>query len=110
MLPGERGGGEGGRGTKEEEGAVTSQLTISRRVVRCRRHLLHQAGAQVLEPVLELDALCHSDAILGDLGRAVGLLDHHLPALRGEQAKGGGREYERGRMHIAVKDTARGTV
>jgi len=44
-------------------------------------HLPHELRAEVHLPVLELDALGDSHAVLGDLGCAVGLLDRHVPAL-----------------------------
>jgi hypothetical protein len=44
-------------------------------VVRLRRHLLGELGAHVLEGVFELDLPGDGDAVLGDAGRAVLLLD-----------------------------------
>mmetsp|Transcript_71416 Transcript_71416/g.170605 ORF Transcript_71416/g.170605 Transcript_71416/m.170605 type:complete len:258 (+) Transcript_71416:1042-1815(+) len=58
---------------------------IPRQVVRLGRHLLYQGGAHVHELVLEFDGPRHSDAILGDLGRAEALLDDHVPALGAER-------------------------
>ena len=42
--------------------------TVSCDVIRGRGDLLDQVGTDVLEWVLELNALCNSDTILGDLG------------------------------------------
>ena len=49
-----------------------------------RRDLLHHLGAHVLELVLELDLLGDRDAVLGDVGRAEGLLEDDVAA-RGAQ-------------------------
>jgi hypothetical protein len=66
--------------------------TVAGDVVGRGRHLLDQARAHVLKPVLELDCLGHGHAVLGDLGAAVGLLDHHVAALAGDGVRrwGGG--------------------
>ena len=66
------GAGQHGRGG----GAIT------RVVVSVVRDILDEPRADVLVLVLELDGLGDGDAILGDLGAAVRLLDEHGPALR----------------------------
>jgi hypothetical protein len=57
------------------------ERTISRDVIGGRRHLLHEAGTNVLEAVLEFNALCDRHAVLRDLRGAIGLLDHNVAAL-----------------------------
>ena len=57
-------------------------LTISCNIVGRRSHLLDQAGAYVLHPVCQLDALGYCDTILGDLWAPVGLLYDDIPTLR----------------------------
>ena len=64
--PGEHGGGGG---------------AVARHVVGRGCNLLHQAGAQVHEPVGELDVLGDGDAVFRDLRRAEALLDDHVAAL-----------------------------
>ena len=49
----------------------------------------HEAGAEVLELVLELDGLGDGDTVLGDLGTAVGLLNDDIAAL-GTEGDGDG--------------------
>ena len=66
-------GEHGGRG-----GAVSGD------VARLGRDLADHLGAHVLELVGKLDLLGDGDAVLGDAGCAVGLLQHHVPALRAE--------------------------
>lgn len=51
-------------------------------------HVLHQLGADVLVLVLQVDALGHRHAVLGDLGAAPALLDDDVATLGG----GGGGE------------------
>jgi hypothetical protein len=41
----------------------------------------HHLGAHVLVGIVELDLLGDGDAVLGDLGGAELLVDHHVPAL-----------------------------
>ena len=48
-------------------------------------HLAHELRADVLVLVCKLDGLGHRHAILGDLGRAEGLFDHHIAALRSQR-------------------------
>ena len=47
--------------------------------------LAHHLGAHVLELVRELDLLGDGDAVLGDAGRAEGLLEHDVAALGAER-------------------------
>jgi len=54
---------------------------IAGQVVGLAGNLAHKLGAEVLELVLEVDAAGHSDTILGDLGRAVGLLNDDVTSL-----------------------------
>src|SRR5829696_9081024 len=51
-------------------------------VARLRGDLAHHLGAHVLELVLELDFLRDRHPVLGHPGRAEGLLDHDVAALR----------------------------
>ena len=67
--------------------------------------LLDHLGAHVLEPVLELDLLGHGDAVLGDGGGAVGLLQHHVAALGAQgHLDGVGQDID------AVQDAGTGVI
>ena len=50
-------------------------------VTGLRGHLAHHLGAHVLELVFEFDLLGDGDAVLGDAGRAVGLVENDVAAL-----------------------------
>ena len=54
-------------------------------VGRFRRDLAHHLRAHVLELVLELDLLGDGDAVLGDAGCPVRLVEHHVATLRAER-------------------------
>ena len=57
-------------------------LTVAGLVIRLARDALDKLRAKVVVLVLELDGLGHGHAILRDLRRAEGLLDHDVAALR----------------------------
>lgn len=58
----------GGNTTRSRGDPIQGELpTVSRCVISGTGHLLHQAGPQVREPVLELNVLCDGDSVLGDL-------------------------------------------
>jgi hypothetical protein len=54
-------------------------------VVGARSDFADHLGAHVLELVLELDLLGDGDAVLGDPGRAIGLVEKHVAALGAER-------------------------
>ncbi len=43
-------------------------LTVSSDIIGVRCDLLDEAGAQILEAILEFNGLCYCDTILGNLG------------------------------------------
>ena len=69
-------------------------LTVSSDIIGVRRDLLDEAGAQILEAILEFNGLCHCNTILGDLGRAIRLFDHHIPSLQDPFAASAGASFE----------------
>ena len=73
-----------GDGTRQHRGGGGAVASLLIGVVG---HVLYQLGADVLVAILEVDALGHGHAILGDLGAAPALLDDHRAALRWETAE-----------------------
>lgn len=61
---------------------MTAALTISSNIVGGRSNLLDQAGSNVLELILELDGLGHSDSIFSDFRPPIALLYDNIPALQ----------------------------
>mmetsp|Transcript_41831 Transcript_41831/g.73608 ORF Transcript_41831/g.73608 Transcript_41831/m.73608 type:complete len:475 (+) Transcript_41831:632-2056(+) len=75
---------------------------VARDIVRLVRHLTHELRADVLVAVLELDRLGDGHAVLGDLGRAVRLVNHDVPPLGPEgHLHGVGELVDAGEHHRA---------
>jgi hypothetical protein len=55
-------------------------IAIAGLVAGLRRDFADQLGAEVLEPILQLDFLGDGDAVLRRAWRAVGFFDHHMAA------------------------------
>ena len=53
--------------------------------IYCSTHLSDEIGAHVFKPVLELHVLCDRHTILGDLGRAIRLLQSNIATLRSQR-------------------------
>lgn len=59
--------------------------TIAGLLVGVVGHVLHQLGADVLVPVLQVDAFSHGHAVLGDLWTSPALLDDDGSTLRNQE-------------------------
>jgi hypothetical protein len=66
---------------------VENGLTIASYIIGGGGDLFNEISAYVVEPVLELDGLGNGDAVLGYLGGAIRLLNHHVAALMEQHTK-----------------------
>ena len=55
---------------------------VAGEIVGLRGDLTHHLRAHILKLVLEFDLLGDGDAVLGDAGRAIGLVENDVAALR----------------------------
>ncbi len=62
-----------------------SRRAVAGDVVGLGSDFAHHLRAHVLELVLKLDLLGDRHAVLGDAGRAEGLVEHHVAAFRAER-------------------------